>query len=236
MLQLLEKRIRIMTICARVELAAFLVGMVSLGCFLTGFFAEGIWIPFSIVSLVCIGIIAGCTLYPKQLRKNTDLSPYAVPIRTPDYESVCTMLTGSPIAEDAFVSFRKRNGCSVRLLIQNCMDFDQKALSSRRRTLNRMINQKYSVRQDGPSDVVRKQMRINLVVCRHSCDAARVWVSRSPEQLLSRSEAIVNAVICLEEQVLLFPACLDSLDLGEVVKYQAAAELLVGNLTADVEK
>ncbi len=233
---LLKKRIRIMTICARLELAAFLVGMVSLGCFLTGFFSEGIWIPFSVLTLVCIGIIAGCMLYPKQLRKNADLSPYAVPIQAPDFESVCTMLTGSPIAEDTFVSFRKRNGYSVRLLLQNSMDFELKELSSRRRMLNRMINQKYPVHQDGPSDVVLKRMRINLVVCRNRCDAACAWVARSPERLLSRNEAIVNAVICLDEQVLLFPVCLDSLDLGEVGKYRAAAELLISNLTVGVEK
>ena len=73
MLPILEKRIRIMTICARLELVAFLVGMVSLGCFLTGFFAEGIWIPFAILTMICFSIIAGCTLYPKQLSEKSDL-------------------------------------------------------------------------------------------------------------------------------------------------------------------
>ena len=236
MLPILEKRIRIMTICARLELVAFLVGMVSLGCFLPGFFAEGIWIPFAILTMICFSIIAGCTLYPKQLSEKSDLSPYTIPIYATDFESICVLLTASPIDEDGWISFRKIKKLSVRLLIQHCQQFNKKDLSSRRKTLNRQINLRFSVRQDGPADAVLKRLRVNLVVCQHSSDAAISWVGRDSVRLLSRNEAIINAVICLQTQELLFPACLDSLALGEVEKYRTAAELLINALTDRVEK
>lgn len=79
-------------------------------------------------------------------------------------------------------------------------------------------------------------MCINLVVCGQENMDVLSWLQRDPVHLLERNESIVNAAVCLEEQVLLLPAVLDSLNLAQVRKYRSAVELLIGNLAPGVEK
>lgn len=234
--QTLNQRLKHMTLCAGVEFGAILAGLVCLGCFLTAFFDDGPWLPCLLLVLACAGIIAFCTLYPKHLGRKADLSPYAIPIPFSDFEGVCAALSAQCFEEDAAISFRKYPGCHVRLLVQHCPEFDLKVISARRKTLNNAINRRHSISQQGPSDVVLRRLRINLVVCQHSSDAAVSWLRRDTEGLLARNEAIVNAVVCLDAQLLLFPAILAALDWGTLRKYRTAVELLMSNLSDCVEK
>ena len=234
--QTLNQRLKLMTLCAGVEFGAILAGLVCLGCFLTALFGNGPWLPCLLLVLACAGIIAFCTLYPKHLGRKADLSPYAIPIPCSDFEGVCAALSAQRFEEDAALAFRKYSGCSLRLLIQHCTEFDQKAISARRKALNKAINRRRSISQWGPSSEVLKGLRINLVVCRKPSDAAVSWLRRDPEGLLERNEAIVNAIVCLEEQHLLLPAVLAPLGWGTLRKYRTAMELLAKSLSAGVEK
>lgn len=233
---LLTKRLKIMAFCAGVEFCAILVGMVSLGCFLTALFGDGPWLSCLLPTLLCAGVIAVCHLYPKHLGRNTDLSPYSIPIPFSDFDGICAALTAQRFEEDAAISFRKYRSCSVRLLVQNCPVFDQKTISARRTALNKSINHRHSISQWGSSEKVLKRLRINLVVYQHQSDAAVNWLRRDPELLLDRNESIVNAVICLDKQLLLLPACLSPMTWDKVSKYRTALELLVSNLFGNVEK
>lgn len=188
------------------------------------------------LGLICIGSLVMLHQYIQQLRRSNDLTPYRIPISVKGYDTLCAMLSAVTLDADGSISLRKRNRFAIRLLIQNCEDFDPKELSLRRKKLNQEINRHFSISQDGAIYEVLNRMRINLVVCPRENAAAVFWLTRQPEQLLRRNEAIIPAVVCLEEQVLLFPACLHPLNLAEVQKYQIAAEILIGQLSADGEK
>jgi len=236
MLQPLTQRLKLMTLCAGLEFGAILLGLVSLGCFLTSLFGDGPWLLCLLPVLLCAGTIAFCTLYPKHLGRRADLSPYAIPILFSDFEGVCAALSAQRFEEDAALAFRRHPGCHVRLLVQHCPEFDQKAVSARRKVLNQAINRRHSISQWGSSEKILRGLRINLVVCQHLSDASESWLRRDPARLLERNEAIVNAVVCLDEHRLLLPAILAPLDWGTLRKYRTAVELLTGSLAVRVEK
>lgn len=236
--QLFKQRIRIMTIYGWLEPIGILLGMFFGGMFLLTYFVTftfEIVTAMALLGLASIGIVIALDQHIKRLRRESDLSPYEIPIHAPDFERVSAMLTAQQIDADGAVSFRTRDGFSVRLLVQHCPEFEQTECSRRRKALNKRINLRFPSPAEGPFFEVMKRMRINLLVCGKRSDAAVSWVVGNSEQLLHRNEAIINAVLCLEEQVLIFPACLNSLSLAEVRKYRASAALLSGNLSRSVE-
>lgn len=235
----LEQRLNVMTLYARLEPVCIILALFFGGMFLVTSFSGqpfGIRSVTAVLGLSCIGTIIFFDRYIKHLCLQCGLSPYRIPIHAADYESVCTMLTATPIDIDGCISFRKRKEISVRLLVQNCPDFLPKEVSLRRKALNKRINLRFPRPQSGPNFEVLNRMCINLVVCGQENMDVLSWLQRDPVHLLERNESIVNAAVCLEEQVLLLPAVLDSLNLAQVRKYRSAVELLIGNLAPGVEK
>ena len=216
-----------MTACARVEFCMVPVALIALGCLCTALFYGNFWLLWLLLFLVCACAIAFCTLYPKYLGTQVDLSPYEIPVSLPDYESVCAALSAAPVAEDAAVCFRKDHGITLRLLVQYCPQFDPEAISARRKALNRSINRHCGISQVGPMPDVLQRMRINLVVMDQYADSANLWLRRDPVRLLMRNEAILNCVICLEKKILYIPACLYPLNWNEIRRYRYAVERLI---------
>lgn len=236
---LLSQRIRIMTIYGWIEAVFIPLGILFLGLFLLACVYSApflIRVVMAISGLMCIGSLVIFHQYIQHLRQRNDLTPYRIPISAKGYDTVRATLSAVTLDADGSISLRMRKRFAIRLLIQNCEDFDPKELSLRRKKLNQEINRHFSLSQDGAIYEVLNRMRINLVVCPRENAAAVSWLTRQPEQLLRRNEAIIPAVICLEEQLLLFPACLHPLNLAEVQKYRIAAEILIGQLSADREK
>ncbi|MBE6950273.1 MAG: hypothetical protein E7451_02935 [Ruminococcaceae bacterium] len=237
--QLLSKRIRLMTIYAYLEPISILLGLFFAGLFLvTAFSGQSIWIRIIMAAfgLASIGILIGFDQYLKHLKRQSALSPYCIPIHASDLERLCVMLSAAKVDADGFVSFRKHNGFTIRLLIQYCPEFLPKEVSSRRKVLNKKLNLRFPDSQSGSMHEVLKRMRINLVVCDSLNGHAESWVQRNAAHLLDRNESIVNAVLCQNEQNLLLPAILDSLSLPQLRKYQAAVELLIEHLIPRVDK
>lgn len=125
-----------MTLYARLEPGCIILALFFGGMFLVTSFSGqpfGIRSVTAVLGLSCIGTIIFFDRYIKHLCLQCSLSPYRIPIHAADYESVCTMLTATPIAIDGCISFRKRKEISVRLLVQNCPDFLPKEAPSAER-------------------------------------------------------------------------------------------------------
>lgn len=234
MTELFADRVRIMRICATVELVSMILLFLFAGLFIDAIMAHAA-LPiclglFFLIVVSAIGIIF-CVQYPKREKVS---GVYAVPIETVDLQEVINAFGAVPVAEGAHVCFQRSGRISIRLLLQHCNVFDKKCISNQRKFANKVINATYAVPQWQAMYAALSGVRINLVVCRQGNEDLYAWVGSRTELLLNRTEAIVNAAVILDEKKFLFPAYMGHLTVVQLNRYEAAGMMLAEHLGVSV--
>ena len=154
----------------------------------------------------------------------TYANPLAFPVPQNRIANVSQGKLGQMIDKSAYLFLETSESGAVRELIQITERFDAKQLGTERKRLNRIINKRFNV--SSTMTLYAKDYRVNLVVFETSRKAAEQWVNANAEQLLRRSEAIINAAIDGDANELLFPALQERIDLRQFQRYRAALFLL----------
>lgn len=233
---LFHDRIRKMRICAFVQLGCFILAIISGGIFIECLFYNvelSVFLCLGSVVCICVLVILFCSRY---LKKDTDkLVQYEIPTWASDLEEVAQALSAGQMDSNSYVSFQKRGRISVRILVQYNPEFDKKEASRNRKRVNKVINTKFGVSSRVSMYDALSSIRINMAVCNRRNDDLISWVNTNTGMLLHRNEAILSAAVILDENKLIFPACMENLTIAELNRYEAACLVLAGCLGSSAE-
>lgn len=151
---------------------------------------------------------------------------YTALISTDDIENTLLKHGADKIADDAYVWFCSISGFQICTLVLRADEFERDTISNKKRRINRIINQKYNISQEISISDSYAKLRINLLIV--NCDSIDIhnWISKNAAIFLGRAEPIINAAIVLDKKELFFPALQENVQLNELNKYLAAAEML----------
>ena len=228
--ELFELRLRQMRICAGIELACILLGILVIGLLVVDLTAEVSLgaAALAVAALICVVCFACCRAFISKRRVHG--AHYEIPVGIGTYEKLTAIMSGVVMRKNAHIAFMDQNRMIIRVLMQYAPVFRQQEFLKQRKSVNAEANRQFCIPSSVSIYEVFKQMRINLVVCEEANDALLAWVSRNAHPLLHRNEAVVNAAVVLKTGKLIFPVCVDHLSLLELERYEAAARLLTEKL------
>lgn len=160
---------------------------------------------------------------------------YRFPISGDSFEAVATALGCERLGDQGAFCACTYQKFTIRLLVIGQEEFLPEAARAARRAANREINRRVGAPEKLDRFRAATMMRINLIVCRGENEALRKWLSRNAEQLLRRTESIVQGAVDLRQGVCILPACPYGVLVQEIEKYSAACALLEEKLAEEKE-
>ncbi len=155
--------------------------------------------------------------------------PYILPVRARDAEQAFRAVCAQVLPIDAQqTAFRLNRGFQFRILVTKMDAFSKEAYDRERRTANRLYQKTFRPAQWVSREKGHRMLRLNLVQVQTMNDPLRRYLSRSAARNLSRVEGILTAA--LADGQLWIPPLNGDVDLAEVQRYRAAAELLMNTL------